>query len=461
MKLAIDVHAPLLFCVTYYILLYCDFENDTYSTEGIDMHLLLIALVGITTTQPAILDQTDEEWTAPGYNVVEEVSINPLDYGEPIGWGENCNGPTASIGCQGFFVPTENGEKWRIIMLLKDKLVVLQEDEEPRDITLTCSSSPRGIIYSRNGKYALIMGPVLDGSREAIYSREAEFVDIETGEVRSFEPLQNTGWTGFQFVNDEGSLIRWGYFPSMILLEYYNSDFNLMWSREIPTETIAWFAHASDGSMMIFAFSELIAYDRNGTLLWRHEWDYEQDGGIPCDPLVSADGSSVLLATIQGLKCYSGFTGELLWEQFETQMNAPVPSVKGTGWASHIVHRGLAFGSDIQTRESINEMYYPAENWDHGVPVAVAANGSSLSISVLFQSHNLRKVIYTNSSGVILWVSSPFSVASSPLNIHSANNNYERDLGSGAYSIQSDGKRFIYSDYNQIQILRVERGEEE
>ncbi len=49
------------------------------------MHLLLIALVGITTTQPAILDQTDEEWTAPGYNVIEEVSINPLDYGEPIG----------------------------------------------------------------------------------------------------------------------------------------------------------------------------------------------------------------------------------------------------------------------------------------------------------------------------------------------------------------------------------------
>jgi len=351
-------------------------------------------------------------------------------------------------------------------MLLKDKLVVLQEDEEPRDIPLTCSIPPRGIIYSRNGKYALVMGPVLDGNREAIYAREAEFVDIETGEVRTFEPLQNTGWTGFQFVNDDGSVIRWGYFPSMILLEYYNSDFNLMWSREIPTETIAWYAHASDGSMMIFfASSKLLAYDRNGTLLWEHEWDYEQEGGIPCDPLVSADGSCVLLATMHGLKCYDGFTGDLLWEQFETQMNAPVPSVTGTGWASHIVHRGLAFGSDIQSRESINEMYYPAENWGQGVPVAVASNGASLSESVslppTYQNYNLIKLIYTNNNGIILWVSSPFSVASSQLNIHSANNNYQAELSAGTNGIQSDGKRFIYSDYNHVLIMRVEGGEEE
>ena len=117
--------------------------------------------------------------------------------------------------------------------------------------------------------------------------------------------------------------------------------------------------------------------------------------------------------------------------------------------------KGLAFGSDIQSRESINEMYYPAENWDHGVPVAVAANGSSLSISVLFQSHNLRKVIYTNSSGIILWISSPYSVDSSSLIIHGPNNNLEYELTGSTFSIQSDGKRFIYSDYNHVLIKRV------
>ncbi len=177
-KSHIDTLPPhIILREVFYYALYIVLKTVRISTEGIDMHLLLMALIGITTTQPAILDQTDEEWTAPGYNVIEEVSINPLDYGEPISWGENCNGPTASIGCQGFFVPTENGEKWRIIMLLKDKIVVLQEGEEAREILLTCS--PRGIIYSRNGNYALIVGSVLDSSREAIYSIEAEFVDID------------------------------------------------------------------------------------------------------------------------------------------------------------------------------------------------------------------------------------------------------------------------------------------
>ena len=112
-------------------------------------------------------------------------------------------------------------------------------------------------------------------------------------------------------------------------------------------------------------------------------------------------------------------------------------------------------------KESINETIYPAENWDHGVPIAVAANGASLSMSVLFQSHNLRKVIYINSKGITLWVSSPFTIASSSLKIHTANNNYERELGGGVHSIQSDGKRFIYSDYETVKVLCVAGGDEE
>ena len=426
------------------------------------MSYLIIALLGITVTQPNILDQTDEEWTALGYRVIEEVSINPLDYGEPIGWGENCNGPTASIGCQAFFVPTDNGEKWRIVMLLKDKLVILQEDEEPRDIPLAFSSSPRGIIYSRNGKYALIMGPVLDSSREAIYSREADIVDIETGEISTFEPLQSTGWTGFQFVNDDGSIFRWDNRDPYRLLEYYDSNLNLMSSTEIPIGVFTHYGHASGGSLMLFGTWDLLsAYDNTGTLLW----NIELERGLPGSPFASADGSVVLLAKMDGLECRSGLTGELLWEEFETQMNAPVPSADGSGWAVQIVHQGLAFGSDFQSRNSVNTVYYPADAWAEGVPVVVSRNGCSLLDSVsrppTYQNYNLIKVMYMDNKGRVLWVSAPFSVASSPLDIHSPNNNIENELSGGAYSIQSDGERFIYSDYNIVRIMRVEGGSEE
>ena len=422
------------------------------------MHLLLMALIAFTTNQPGILDQTDEEWTAPGYRVVEEVSINPLDYGEPIGWGENCNGPTASIGCQGFFMPTENGEKWRIIMLLKDKLVVLQEDEEPRDILLTCN--PWSVIYSRNGKYVLVLGSVLEGGRDAIYSVEAEFVDIETGEVRAFEPLQNTGWTGMQFVNDDGSIYRWDYTASN-LLEYYDSDLNLVSSREINLGWGSMWAHASGGSTIAFLEigNILTVYDKNGTLLWEKELEVD----LSCDPLVSADGSVILLATISGLECYNGFIGELLWEAFNTRTASPVPSVSGHAWAVALRGRGLVFGSDAKSRESIIDIHYSAEAWSHGGPYAVAANGAFIAGSASkppkYQNNHLRKILCFNCDGEILWISSPFTIASSPLTIDRSNNS-ELELGIGS-NIQSDGERFIYSDYSQIRVMRVEVGDEE
>ena len=423
------------------------------------MHLLLMALVGITTTQPAILDQTDEEWTAPGYRVIEEVSINPLDYGEPVSWGENCNGPTASIGCQGFFVPTDEGEKWRIVMLLKDKIVVLQEDEEAREIQLTCS--PAGIVYSRNGRYAIVLGEVLDGIREYIYAVNAEYFNVYTRYVQTFEHLQNSGWAGNVIVNDDGSIYRWGYLEENIL-EYYDPDLNLVSSSELDFPPYGMYSHASDGSIIIFQRDRYIyALNRECQLLWEMESESIPTGS----PMVTSDGSFILLSTAfsGGLECFDGFTGELLWSEMETNTVAPVPSVYGHGWAVTLGNMGLMFGTDGESRESINYVRYPAETWNHGVPVAVAENGANLtkatSLPPCYQNYQLKKVIYINCSGTIVWVSENFSVASSPLLIHFNNLNTERELGGGVYSIQSDGQRFIYSDYEYVRILRVDEGE--
>jgi hypothetical protein len=422
------------------------------------MFFMLIALMGITVTQPNILDQTDEEWTAPGYRVIEEASINPLDYGEPISWGENCNGPTASIGCQAFFMPTENGEKWRIIMLLQDKLVILQEDEEPRDIPLACS--PTGIIYSRNGRFALVLGRVISGSRSAIYARESEYINIDTGEVRVFEAMQNTGWTGMQYVNDDGSIYRWST-TTVNPLEYYDPDLNLAFSRETNVTWGSRWGHASGGSIIVFLEEGniLTVYDRAGTLLWEKELEVILQMG----PMVSADGTVLIMSAHTGLKCFDGFTGDLLWEWTDCHTVAPVPSVSGHAWAVSMTTKGLLFGVDAVSRELLIDMHYPAETWRRGAPTAVANNGAcilrSTSLRPRYQNNHLRKIIYTSTEGAIIWISTPFSTASSPLN-HSRCNNSEIELRFGI-SIQSDGERFAYSDYNRVLIMRVEGGDEE
>ncbi|MCD4707869.1 MAG: hypothetical protein K8S62_09035 [Candidatus Sabulitectum sp.] len=422
------------------------------------MLFMLVALMGITVTQPGILDQTDEEWTAPGYRVVEEVSINPLDYGEPISWGENCNGPTASIGCQAFFMPTENGEKWRIIMLLKDKLVILQEDEEPRDIPLTCS--PLGIIYSRNGRFALVLGRYID-SRRGMYAREADVVNIETGGVRTFEALKNTGWPSMFFVNDDGSIYRWST-TTENPLEYYDPDLNLAFSRETNVGWGSRFGHASGGSIIVFleAGNILTVYDRAGTLLWEKELDVT----LQISPfMVSADGTVLIMSARTGLKCFDGFTGDLFWEWTDCHTVAPVPSVSGHAWAVSMTTKGLLFGVDAVSRELLIDMHYPAETWKRGAPTAVANNGAcilrSTSLRPRYQNNHLRKIIYTSTEGAIIWISTPFSTASSLLN-HSRCNNSEMELRFGI-NIQSDGERFIYSDYTTVRIMRVEGGGEE
>lgn len=423
------------------------------------MCFLMLTLIGFTTEQPAILDQTDEEWTAPGYRVVVEETINPLDHGEPVSWGENCNGPTASIGCQAFFIPTEDGEKWRIVMLLKDKVVVLQEDEEPKEISLTCS--PRGIVYSRNGRYAMVLGEVLDAAREYIYAVNAEYVNLDTGEVRTFEPMQNSGWSGMVFVNDDGSVYRWGYLRGNNL-EYYDPNLDLAASSELSFQPLGMYSHAADGSLIAFQRGRNIyVLNRECRLLWEMESERIPTGA----PMVSTDGSFILLSTRSGggLECFDGHTGEFMWSEMETGTTAPVPSLSGHAWSVTFGNRGLLFGTDADSRESINYVRYPAETWDHGVPVAVAENGSNLTMAVslppFYRNTQLRKLILTNSSGFIVWVSDKFSVASSPLLIHSDNRNTEHELGGGVYSIQSNGERFVYSDYEYVRILRVEEGE--
>ena len=423
------------------------------------MHLLLMAFIAITTTQPAILDQTDEEWTASGYTVVEEVSINPLDYGEPISWGENCNGPTASIGCQGFFIPTENGEKWRIIMLLKDKIVVLQEDEEVREIPLACD--PINITFSPNGRYALVKGK--DVSRRRFERREVEYINIDTGEIRSFEPALTSGWIGGFFINNDGSLYRFSLRENV--LEYYDPDLNLISSHEgdIASTLGGSFSHASDGSIITFTFwKTILAFDSNCNLLWRMESENQPHYG---SPVVNPDGSYALLSTLKegGLTCLNAHTGEVLWSEMGSETSAPLPSDYGHAWAARLSNRGLLIGTDEDSRESINYVLYPSETWSYGYPVAVAQNGVCLSrtrsLPPEYQNSILVKTIYTDETGNIIWVSAAYSAAAGSLD-YSANINIERGLGGGTRGIQSDGKRFIYSDYQFVKVLRVEGGEE-
>ncbi len=445
------------------------------------MHLLLMMLIGITTTQPPLVDQAgDNSWTAPGYEITKETTINPLDYGEPIGF----SGEQAKIACQLFFVPTDEGEKWRVVILFRDKLVVLQEDEEVREMPIYCT--PYGAIFSRGGKYVLVLG----NAENQWYD---ELINIDTGDVQPYLFRDESGWSGYIYVCDDGSTVRSSYGDMYRTdpgeIEFIDSDLkvNGQWvdatsgtvqdtGNPAHLHNSAGLAVATDGSLIVMAFinrssgdTRIIAFDRNREIIWETN-DYS---GLS---FVTSDGSFVILNNNAGLCFVDGRTGELLGcYELEDRLNASTCSRTSQSWAVQLCglhghneeeqrydgRRGLLWGTDPSSTDAVNVLTYISNNWDHINPYRVSASGAVLGTSITLPSsgylHIFKRFMLVDNMGHISWISEIFNLYSTPLSIHGSNYNHEHELGGIPCALQSDGMRFAYYDYSMIRILSVER----
>ena len=445
------------------------------------MHFVLIALIGITTTQPPLVDQAgDNSWTAPDYRIVEEISINPLDYGEPIGW----SGDQAKIACQMFFVPTDEGEKWRVVMIFKNKVVVLQEDAEVRDIALTCS--PAGAVFSRSGRYVLVQGYLNNQDYD-------ELINIDTGEIKPYLFRQDTGWSGYVFVCDNGSTARSSYGdmyrtdPGQIQIIDSNLNVLVDWIDQTSGtwQDTQYPAHrhngggigiAANGSLFLRSFKvggedeiQVTAYDGNGEILWESS---------DCPALtITSDGMYIILSYPSGISTMDARTGELLQHyDLEEYLNAPTCSSTGHAWAVQLrgtrghyaedqrydARRGLAWGTDPNEADNMNVLSYVSNNWDHINPYRVAESGSVLGIATALprsgHNHAIWKFVYVNSHGEIVWTSQivNLNVEQSPYMIAASNFNHEHELGSIPSVIQSDGDRFGFYNGSVLVFFRLE-----
>ncbi len=437
------------------------------------MHFLLMALVvfGVTLNETTILDTTEGEWVAPGYVAVEEATIDPMDYdAEPMGVDGRMDG-AIRLACLGFFVETDEGEKWRVVMVFKDKIIVVQKDTETKEIPLSISG--QGAFFSKGGRYVLV--------HEGIYGSIAnELINIDEGTSEPFDYGLSDGVT-FTWVGDDGTVLthltqdrhpgEYG------LLSFYNHS-------ELVNTVEGSFAGVSmsqDGSLIICggypAIDPLIdyaaiAFDSEGNRLWIFELDIDMHLH-PSGVAIAPDGKYVIINGNAGLECYSGTEGIFLWRSNGWRSTiSPSGEYCLLGWCSYDYADRMRMGMSNTERETevewgliscrqsnlILDSECSPELSIRGILWAISDSGNNL---LAYGNHRTRpasnrRYCVTDSDSNIFMITPWFSTNTGSHSVGEHNTNSEPTFGAGTAALSRTGMKFLYDDGYAIHVIGIE-----
>ena len=364
--------------------------------------IVYLALSLATTVSVDILDNTDGEWIAPGYSVTERVLIDPYDYVTAI---EN---DPRNIACQAFFVDTELGEKWRVIIVGSDKLVILQEDwEAPMEVILPFSAY--GAIYSRGGHFVIVRDGIAD-----MHLDQALYVDIDRNITKYFDPTPDGRWRNGMAVSDNGVVTAIGKdyiidFDENLALssirEYEETHFRFRCTS--ATDEIIVMENVYDRPR------EILAFDWNGNRLW------EVDMGertVVTQFAVSEDGSLVGASfTRNGISVIDGNTGRILWERYDgmqasriafspdcTHMAIPVPLEVG-----ELPNNFVITDTGDQIDENNEIWCTPSPKWYFIFPDIINNTTYVFFHTQDVECLQIRRMCLLDTDGVLIWSSEP------------------------------------------------------
>lgn len=412
--------------------------------------IVYLALSLATTVSVDILDNADGEWIAPGYSVTERVLIDPYDYVMVM---EN---DPRNIACQAFFVDTELGEKWRVIMVGSDKLVILQEDwEAPFEVVLPFSAF--GAIYSRGGHFVIVKDGTADYNQD-----QALYVDIDRNITKYFDPTPDERWRNGMAVSDNGAVTAIG--------KDYIIDFdeNLALSsiREYEETNFRYICTSATDAIIVMENvydrpREIVAFDWDGNRLW------EVDTGertVVTQFGVSEDGSLVGASFIRnGILVIDGNTGRILWEHFDgmqasgiafspdnTHMAIPVPLEIGELPNSFLV-------TDTANQFDDNDEIWctPSSKWYFLFPDIINNDTNVLFHSQDVECLQITRVCLLDSDGILIWSSVP--VRSNERSFYPSGNssNFDYLLHGYPLALSMTEARVVYQGEDGVTIITV------
>lgn len=265
---------------------------------------------------------TQDEWTAPGVEAEELARIDLLAYGEPMNAPNIENSP--HLACETFFVQSEDNVTWRVIIVYRDKLVILDQDQEPREIYPEYDNC-RYAVFSPNGQYVLVGSELgAEDSPRCQYT----LVNIEEGKTERFPRSFEYGTEPAFWIADDGSFAllpharSWVRLESeMIVLEEikdtlykYNPQMELEWSKAFDaTPTVR--ASYDLNRFVISDREGLSALDSSGSAIWETRTsDRDPEHSQSYATRLSADGSTLIQSNSGGCYQYNAESGSLLAE---------------------------------------------------------------------------------------------------------------------------------------------------
>lgn len=357
--------------------------------------IVYLAISLATTVSVDILDNADGEWIAPGYSISEDILINPFDY------VTNIKNDPKNIACHAFFVDTEDGEMWRVIMVGSNRMVVLQENRE-NPMVVDFPFDAYGAVYSRGGRFVIIRDGELNTADEALH------IDIDNNIVRSFDPTPDGQQCGL-FLSDNGTVAGMG------------TDIIVDFSQDLSTATVRHYDetylrfHCSSAYDEIIvaenAYSrprEIVAFDWDGNELWTAN----TGDRTVVDPLaVSLDGTRIGVSFARsGAMIIDGDDGRILWEGFNglqtsrivfspDASSAAFPASMSTGEFPYNFI-ALSFNEDDSFAE--RNWYMASSIWHALVPRYIDNNRNTLFYACKNESVLFRYCLCI--SGELIWV---------------------------------------------------------
>jgi hypothetical protein len=421
--------------------------------------LSVLFLLAISNFQ--IHEHSVDEWVDARYSFAIDEIIDPSDY---AGVALRENADLFEMGSRAFFIDTPDGEVWRVLLLFRDKLVVLQQDQAPDEYQLP---DPGAWCFttSQNGNWVVICSQFIPVSSTSypstVYERRTELVNVETGDRYPLGSWVRFGWA----VSGEGSVLAF----SDSCYGFVDPESGTIRETEFPGNPPAHrsYARSSDGSLSVILEqtsegNRFIGIDSsNGREIWYVE---EPSDGLAQNVRVTPDGNLVFSSRKDGLVLIDGRYGTVLDSLFEGEsVGRALVSSDGTRFAFRIsdhltasgVHDGIITGSvaDIASEGDYRFTGFnlSRDEWQYPSPKCISSNGFLLFSQSTFASEFRWGLL--DGDNQIVWISDTFKAGSYDLNI--GNHEVYTENWGDPHAISTDGSRFIFCNGSEVVIARL------